>query len=287
MKEKKLLWETWNLQKTIEAFMALSADRSAIYTEKYWKEHMLLKKFSQAGHPSYIIAQEFFDTMASVNLNLSPEHIPVTNSAIFIQLPKLYALSKPGEFVGGYFVGVFSLPNVINMEGKSHQKALYSTAYILDRNGRVQGDQLSSILGFYEGDTIQCAWERYHRESTDPDATQHHMTAQLLKLMIYIHSGDPDLRYLQKPKGPGDRKAQVKEFGHFYNESVFHVGFEWKKSRIFSVDSTRVRGHWRWQPYGPGRQRVKLTFVEEHERHYNSEKTTQKGLKEEQILPKN
>mgnify|MGYP000533243118 CR=1 FL=1 len=46
------------------------------------------------------------------------------------------------------------------------------------------------------------------------------------------------------------------------------VGYDWKKPRVFGVESTTVTGHFRWQPYGPGRTQVKLIWISQHERHF-------------------
>lgn len=83
----------------------------------------------------------------------------------------------------------------------------------------------------------------------------------LINLILYINSGQPDLRHLKgaSKKGiefKGKKRAQkIRK----YHDVSFHdsilVGFNFKKE-------TLVNGHFRWQPHGKGRQQVKLIWID-------------------------
>lgn len=265
VKAKKLRYEDWNTDVVIEA--------GRRYNLRESDEFRMVSSFVQRK-TSYIVAGEFFDVLSSVDLKLSPSHIPLTNEAVYIQYPQLLKLQPQGgllptdEYVGGSFVGVFDQ----GQDGFAYErgKTFVMMTYPLNKYGkRTGGDFLIAIMSLHY-DSLEEAWNRYDAESIAPDPVVRMLTSNLLKLLVYIKSGDPDLRFLSRPKGPGQRREQAKDLGYFYEQDVYHVGFDWKKSRIFSVASTKVRSHFRWQPCGPNRENVKLILIDEHNRNFSN-----------------
>lgn len=51
------------------------------------------------------------------------------------------------------------------------------------------------------------------------------------------------------------------------------VGYGWMKMRRQLINETSVSGHFRWQPHGPNLSKVKLIWINEHLRKYNTEDT--------------
>jgi hypothetical protein len=99
--------------------------------------------------------------------------------------------------------------------------------------------------------------------------------------MVYLGSGDPDLREFRAPRPTTQNPKKLKRwFKEHENKSLVDmtlVGFTWKKPRIYQVGETLVTGHPRWQPWGPGKTKVKLIWIEPHVRHYGVKPDGQEG----------
>lgn len=94
------------------------------------------------------------------------------------------------------------------------------------------------------------------------------MVAFIIKCLLYLHSGDPDLRHLRPEPKPRNAKALKKWRRTNVEHPVILVGFDYKKPKAYSAGEVFVDTHLRWQPYGPGYSQVKLIWVKEHTRHY-------------------
>ena len=92
---------------------------------------------------------------------------------------------------------------------------------------------------------------------------------QILKVIAYIHSGQPDIReFKNELHYRGNSSKVIKKDQNLSQENIHLVGYNWKKAPIYHVDSTRVSGHFRWQRYDKGLSKVKLTWINEHERNF-------------------
>lgn len=96
-----------------------------------------------------------------------------------------------------------------------------------------------------------------------------------LNLALYVNSLGPDLQKapVDAKLKPAERKALRETQGAFINQCTLPltlVSWNYLKRREFSVDSTWVDMHPRWQRCGPGFGQVKLIWVRAHERHYNN-----------------
>jgi hypothetical protein len=92
-----------------------------------------------------------------------------------------------------------------------------------------------------------------------------------LKVLLYIHTGDPDLQPEAKRYPCATNKE--KYLRHIENHCPFTVhtiGYSFHE-RHRHIDSTVVTGHFRWQPYGPKLSKVKLIWIDEHSRNYKKE----------------
>ncbi len=93
-----------------------------------------------------------------------------------------------------------------------------------------------------------------------------------INLAAYIHSTDPQLL----PTRPAQTQSNSirKEFFLKYGVAnhctlpVVFVSWAYKQPTVYSVDSTTVAGHFRWQRHGPEFSKVKLIWIEGHERHF-------------------
>jgi hypothetical protein len=275
MKPKKLLWESWGLDVVRQAFSNPSIVNKFMRSGMPNSAELLaIKHFNER---SYLVAKDFYASLHDVDLKLNPKHVPLTHETVYIQFPQLIQIdNRPGEFIGGAFAGVFDMQTmkIYDESGYARKKTFLGMAYILDKYGKhAAGDCIAAVLSL-DYPTLEESWGSYERSSTDGSRDVQAIMKNLLKLLVYFDSGTPDLRHLRKPSGPGERREHTAKYGAFYEHDVFHVGYEWKKPRLYHVDGTRVRSHFRWQPCGPGREQVKLILIDEHERHFKRGEVT-------------
>ena len=98
------------------------------------------------------------------------------------------------------------------------------------------------------------------------------MARFIFNSIIYINSGEPDLRLFKHRKPPAtNKKKRLRLFEKNNPEhDVIMVGLDFMKPKQYAVGSTMVKLHTRWQPYGPGLSKVKLIWIEPHERHFKN-----------------
>jgi hypothetical protein len=88
------------------------------------------------------------------------------------------------------------------------------------------------------------------------------------KCLLYIQSGDPDLRaepgiWSQSKK---EKKVRIHNRNHCRFD-VVNVGYSYNGIR-YHIDEAAVSGHFRWQRYGENLSKVKLIWIDEHVRKY-------------------
>lgn len=93
---------------------------------------------------------------------------------------------------------------------------------------------------------------------------QMHITTAMLNAILYISGGSGDLNRLVGT----DRKKYTSPVSHTTREIV-DVGkrFEYTQRKVLAVSrpgklDVLVQGFWRWQPYGEGRRKTKLIFID-------------------------
>jgi hypothetical protein len=103
-----------------------------------------------------------------------------------------------------------------------------------------------------------------------------------LNALLYINSGDPDLRDHNPKAMPKDYKGGKNAWSR-YNKQEFPyaatiVGFGYKKENLRHADESQVIGHFRWQPYGKERAQLKLIWIEPHIRTYQKDPVVNTSL---------
>jgi len=94
-----------------------------------------------------------------------------------------------------------------------------------------------------------------------------------LSCLIYLMSGSPDLRVClpveRKYKGSNVKKLRRQD--QYTDCNVIQVGYGWLKERQRLVGECSVSGHFRWQPYGEGRTKVKLIWINQYTKVFKKE----------------
>jgi hypothetical protein len=140
------------------------------------------------------------------------------------------------------------------------------------------GVELGSIRWANENEKLSDVVKRYQQTSTVP--TIEGLVEYIVKCVLYINSGDPDLREYKAPKPPSKIKKARKFYKDHENQSLVDmtlVGYNFKKEILYNTDETIVRGFFRWQHYGPQNSLLKYIWIDEHPRVYKNVKKQNKN----------
>lgn len=179
---------------------------------------------------------------------------------ILVELP--YAL-RIGELCGTAFFAKFHevngrgviIFNLMTSEQGSMQVALQEEHLVLKKY----------IYGFYMDIFFYDEKGSLKLEGKDDNSLF------LLKCLIYIFSANPDLSPEKKEPRIIEKKDNVIFFPK-KDENPFditNVGYSFHE-RHYSVSETAVNGHYRMQPFGPGRKEVKKIWIDTHKRNYGN-----------------
>jgi hypothetical protein len=207
----------------------------------------------------YSVSKDFAKELAKVSVNISSEFLPKLSSSVLIDIPSGILPNGNGSFftaamvgthkaLGTYPVTLFSEnPNNIQYVSPPAEPTMNLNEYT---------DSLIPVTGQTSEyvDHVKSAYKF------------------VLNILVYLKSGDPDLRELKERfyssgfKKGGKRIAPTaKDF------SSTIIGFGFKKPNLRHAEESQVIGHFRWQPYGESRSKIKLIWIDPHVRTYEKD----------------
>lgn len=237
------------------------------------------ERYIRDGKKNYRIAKDFSEALADASLDISCKYIPKTNQAYNIQFHKEVALTSLfGEKDIAYrncyvtiedctteydkkrgYIKRVMLVFPVYMRGEEY----YSTYDFVNLVFKDENQKVTEAL-------LDSAEKLEGKRMTDEGMG---IVKYITNILLYLNSGDPDLRELKKPNIPRVSK-NIKKFQkknkHKTLLDIFDVGFDYMKGITYRVSSTMVRGHFRWQPCGIGREEVKLIWIGEHPRNFEA-----------------
>jgi len=241
-------------------------------------------RFSYNAAKIYKIGERFGSHLARANLlNVPPSMLRLRAGDSFcIEFPDDLMFEGPhGEFwrtclvnVGGYVPAQeTSLGSPTDPRFQSFENLSLSLSFPdYDCNGITKFVNTYMHFRLHKPTIEECLLEieGKHGLTITPEAFNY-----VVKCLLYIKSGEPDLKqesgYYTPTKKPKKIRRQNENFCRF---DVTNVGYGFH-GRVWHVDSTQVTGHFRWQPYGPGRQQIKLKWIEEHVRNFKEPEACQ------------
>lgn len=242
-------------------------DRERIITPEIGGYFMLFM-FSQGR--IFKMANDFSKELQKVQLNVKPAAIPTTDDRIIcIEFPDtMHFHMGDGDYVKTVYV-------MVTREEMTTQSCVKPVLFIhcmfplhkVRLDGTIDyGDFEIQEFGlpFKDKDhTFEEALQLAKDNSEYTTVFNFELYRYLLNCLIYIHSGDPDLREYQKPTpDPGQRARQFRR--RTVDKSTVDmtlVGFNYMKNPTYSAEMWGRKGHFRWQPYGPNREKVKLIWI--------------------------
>lgn len=249
--------------------------------------------FKRHGAHVFKLAREFGEALFDAPVNVRADYIVFDNLMRCIEFPESIRIDMGGGFHArcAYVVATDYMKFDQGVRPVLGEKALKGIP--LDDNGNFKrplrsihiivplyddGETVTDTMDtcgvnfFTEDEDIHSAIERARLNSDTPGGLKIDVLSYTLKSLLYIHSGDPDLREFRPTRCPQSPKKQRRWFKqNIAKIPMTLVGFDFKKPKVFSKDETRVRFHSRWQPYGPQRSKVKLIWIDEHVRRLNKQ----------------
>lgn len=215
----------------------------------------ILSQFIQADpNSNYLIAEEFASELNRCDIDV-PSHLLRHHMSYYIHFPQL-----PFSHL---FKGAFCLA----------QTDCFAILLVGHLNASLACSFSHFIFGTVEHASLEKALEIAEIDfSGQLDKMMQEAVKFAAKSVIYINSGDPDLRHLKAPTPPTTKKEKKQRQFRKLNSrfDVVHVGFDFLKPKTFNVDEAEVRGHFRWQRCGKELKEVKLVWVTPHLRHFEN-----------------
>ena len=255
----------------------LSSDRKQVLTThfaSYWAY------FGMQGKPIYKMAHEFSKELAKVKLDIAVTNIPYNIGIFCVEFPDGIRFNMgPSDDGGGdlyahcAYIFTSDEKSMAATTGREAVRYVQFTIPLYDEDGKLTyqiqefGIPITSLdQTFAEAVTECCKYSTVPLNNMD-------FVNFCFNSLVYINSGDPDLRHTRAASPPCTGKAKKLRLWARNNclLDVTHVGFNFKKPVTYSVDQTTVMGHFRWQPHGEGRKHVKLIWIQSHSRTYNKE----------------
>lgn len=261
----------------------IRANLAMVFAETF----ALCSAFCQSGERVYKIARAFGEELSKVELDFPLSKIPQDEHILCVEFPdsirfpvvidnekvthKFYVQNIFIALTKNIFDDNWS-PLVPHAQGNNPKTTMSFWVPLTDEKG-VTYDTLTSFnLPFYSDDELLSDVMKKHI----PDKLGEEFKQAIqyaFKCWVYIHSGDPDLREFKPvlPTYTTNRKKLERFHAANPQEALIPmtlVGFNFQKPIEYSKDMTTVSGHFRWQPWGARRERVKLIWIDAHERHY-------------------
>lgn len=208
---------------------------------------------------NYIFSEALVRILKRTKTDLSLKYLPESFYGFF-DIPGLVDIE--GKVIDGVFVnihkGVLQFSGLVKeVHGKDSYFSQWYFQFPLDRN-----KTLSEVVGdsFFVSETSPGVSEML---PLSDEKETHQLIANALAYVCNVPLG----LELGKNEFKGGWKKIEAQKKNFTQQDFIFVGKDYE-GRVFSIDSTAVSGHYRWQPHGPERSLVKLIFIEPHERNY-------------------
>ena len=229
------------------------------------------------GKKNYRISKDFSKALADASLDISCKYIPKKNISYNIQFHKEIILKSIfGEDNIAYrncYVTIEDCTSEYDKK-KGYLKRVM-LVFPIYQDGAEYISTYDYINLVFEDDNQKVSEaiqnSAYLLDSKKLTQDGEGVIKYITNIVLYLNSGDPDLRELKKPNIPKLTK-NIKKFEkknkHKPLLDVIEVGYNYMKGINYSVSGTVVRGHFRWQPCGSNREQVKLIWIEEHPRNF-------------------
>lgn len=203
--------------------------------------------------------KHLYDTDLNIPVSVLPR--PSERQTFYVQFPKGISFEYKGCAFDNFIIDVGPI-NVLSDQNHSKNLLAYRF-YSLEENNpnwMTEGRQIPSVL--MGSTTLEGSVSEAIKSLENPSVPKD-MLAYGFKLLLYINSGEPDLTP-EMPRYP-QYKNKEKFLRHIENHCPFkvvNIGYSFH-GKHYHIDASSRRGHFRWQPHGPGLSQVKLIWINE------------------------
>lgn len=249
-------------------------------TKEFFANFCFIKLAYNEGIHLYRLASDFGKKLYDVNMNkITFDHIENCNTSFsYIDFPKeIYFdvhLEEEEKFI-------IKSAYILKSKQGDHNSLMVILPFFNKKEGTYSPLTITVALLFNKDASIEeqlkLERQKFIDETGELIIDWDNLIKYCLNTLLYINTGDPDLREYKAPPTPKTKKPKKLRLFHKQHENislfdVTLVGYNFKKDAVYKIGSTQVVGHFRWQPYGENRNQVKLIWVSEHERNYGINK---------------
>jgi hypothetical protein len=257
--------------------------------------------FYTSSRKIYKIAEEFGKELLKIEPKIDEKYLSNTLEPILIEFPD--GVSFPvKDYPDMSYKSVVVMMREINKEARVTLDKIFDGALLEGEEVITSRQLLIALLPYNKDGTLdEYGLPKFYRidfkEGSDIkeeiskyldqfDGKNQELFSYIVNAMIYINSGNPDLREYKAPKKPENFKQRERQWVKQNKDKVMVdmtlLGFSYKKATIFGMEKTTVSGHFRWQPYDVGLSKVKLIWIESYEKMFKNFKdlsmTTEQDL---------
>jgi len=233
-----------------------------------YNEFICFVKFLQDGARIYKLCENFGHDLFKTNLDVPVNMIPNVNETLCIEFPDSLSIKNPD---GAFFKTVYIRQSDDFKEKNSVYHGIRFQFPDYAEDGGLK--ETSSFINIEINDNYKTVSELLSRTPNLTKDFQMNVDAIhfAFKAYLYLHSGEPDLRFQKHIEYPTTKKEKKRR--HFFDENkgkfvdLTLLGYDHKKGKLYSVDSFDVSGHFRWQRYGEALQKIKLIWLDGYIKH--------------------
>ena len=213
----------------------------------------------------YKVGSQFGKHLDRTNLDVPCRLLPVEASeAYYVGFPDgMVFKSQPNDYHRNCLASV-----QLSKDGTTRSLAMLFPDMTSD--GRYKESGTYVVLPLTPDLTIGECIDKLNEQNFEISEGTKRLVAFVAKSILYIKSGDPDL---QREMGKWSTSKKLKKIKGANRENcrfdTIKVGYGFH-GKTFNVDETMVSGHFRWQPYGPDRGLIKLIWIDEHVRTFDT-----------------
>lgn len=242
---------------------------------------LMSKLFKARSAPVYYLPKDFSVALSKIDRELPIEYLPKKFFG-YIQLAEK-SISDDDGYVDGGFVYIGPAKDVA-FTADDPDTTTIVVSYcnpndtpdlgpkVVSRfTAPLESKKVSDLIDFsqgkdYEKDGVRSV-SKEDKEKRDV------VVRTMINAVLYINSKDPEImklnpmEYMTKSQRKSHR--DVCPVDNLCTIPLKLLNWSYHDGRSYSVDSTTVETHMRWQPCGVNRSQVKLIWVKEHERNFS------------------
>lgn len=243
----------------LDKFISFAQKDVSLYTFiMNWKAY-------KANPRCLVFSESLTKAFSMTDMNYATKYLPETFSA-YIELRGWNVPIFKNQKIEGFFIEIIPYG-----EGKKIYISIIAKDPNAKQNSQVLGTPLSKFLE--EGDVYflnlkfngdKTLYEEINSEGFKKDPRcDYTYLAPLINAVVFAHNQEYELNLNEFY---GSKKA-IETQKKIYSNQPF---YEFHKDFNFVVDATVVSGHFRFQPFGEGRKKVKLIYIEPHVRRFKT-----------------